>query len=516
MKEPYDYADIANANRHKNGQHLSTALMRINRDIGKIKTDRLVIESMPPLVTPPGFISLRLREAAAIIYNIAVAMASPGNPNPPDPPYTPNDLCIIYKHLEDKLQISQSVALAVSPPTGGTADIYIRDTKCDTGIEPNPDQGPMWASPDIWIRQDGDDELAHENAEYKASGEPNYIYVRVNGRGCQETSEMVLRVYWSKAGLRLKWPDDWEDFYIDNVLAGDEITPKDGIPIAPISVGEELIFKLPWVVPNPDDFETDKHHFCLLARLHPLPTADPIPDDMHVPETKRVNVNARNNNNIAWKNFSILDEDPSNEPPPTSVFVGCGNKSKHGQLRVQSTKLPLEKTIHDYGEVFLELREPLYTEWLNKGGQGQNFSLTPTGLIKVENEDFHLENLPLDQCNYRIVDVHFLPNLDARDCSFDLIQYNDHGVEMGGERFVYDPAAFAGNPVSFKNQGTTGLIRSQQIQLFPNPAKDLIQLRFAKTTPKSLQLSIYSSNGQQLFQQQIIDRPDEDHQIDVA
>src|SRR5689334_6803649 len=33
------------------------------------------------------------------------------------------------------------------------ADLYMRDTPADVGLEPNPDTGPMYVTQDIWVRQ---------------------------------------------------------------------------------------------------------------------------------------------------------------------------------------------------------------------------------------------------------------------------------------------------------------------------------------------------------------------------
>ena len=473
---------------HTYGQHLATALMRIHRDLGKEKTDFLVIESMPRL---KGGISMTtLQEAGAAIYTKAKQLAQDTTISID---YTQNDLCIIFKHLEDKLQISDSEKPTVTAPTGGYGDIYMKDTPCDSGIEPNPDGGPMWNSKDIWVRQNDDDELEHENGEYRTSGNPNYIYVRVRGRGCQEVIGAQLHVYWSKAGLKLEWDESWINFQVNGpngvVLAGDELTdPINGISIPAIEPGEELIFKIPWVVPNPEDFDTDKHHFCLLARI--VSTQD----GMHVPEGEKVGTNARNNNNIAWKNLSIFEGDGFNEPPPVSVFVGCDSLSKNGKLKIVSTKLPLGKSIHDYGQVFLELREPLKTEWLNKGGHGAHFTLLPNGLIQVDQEGFELDSLPLVGCDSRIVDVHFLPDSNARDCSFDLIQCNDLGEVMGGERFEYVQTP-EDNQGSFRTNPGESINLVNQVKLYPNPANERIHLYFPDDFPENIELMIYDTQG---------------------
>src|SRR5216683_2595392 len=46
--------------------------------------------------------------------------------------------------------------LTGSPEAKGAADLYIKDTPADTGVEPNPDTGPMWVSEDIWVRKTPD------------------------------------------------------------------------------------------------------------------------------------------------------------------------------------------------------------------------------------------------------------------------------------------------------------------------------------------------------------------------
>ena len=55
----------------------------------------------------------------------------------------------------------------LSPPSGlafrhrgssstSAQTVYMQDTPADTGVEPNPDTGPMWVSQDIWVRNSPD------------------------------------------------------------------------------------------------------------------------------------------------------------------------------------------------------------------------------------------------------------------------------------------------------------------------------------------------------------------------
>ncbi len=127
-----------------------------------------------------------------------------------------------------------------------TADLYIKDTPMDTGVEPNPDAGPMWVSEDIWVRTTPDPAyqpypfpeatppwtpLPHENPEYRDPkyGLPNYVYVRVRNRGSVASNGTErLRLYWAKASTGLAWPTQWVDFLASNCgptkLYGAEVT----------------------------------------------------------------------------------------------------------------------------------------------------------------------------------------------------------------------------------------------------------------------------------------------------
>ena len=115
----------------------------------------------------------------------------------------------------------------------GAADLYIKDTPSDAGLEPNPDAGPMWVTQDIWVRTTPDPgylpypfpeasppwtPLPHENPEYRDPkfSAPNYVYVRVRNRGdAPSTGTERLTVNWAKASTGLSWPVQWGGNGID-------------------------------------------------------------------------------------------------------------------------------------------------------------------------------------------------------------------------------------------------------------------------------------------------------------
>ncbi|HEX6084928.1 MAG TPA: tyrosinase family protein [Thermoanaerobaculia bacterium] len=126
------------------------------------------------------------------------------------------------------------------------ADLYMKDTPVDTGAEPNPDNGAMWVTEDIWVRIAPDPAYqpypftessppwtpaAHENPEYRDPkySVPNYVYVRVRNRGnAASTGNERLKLYWAKASTGLNWPTQWVDYKDNNCgpmkLYGMEIT----------------------------------------------------------------------------------------------------------------------------------------------------------------------------------------------------------------------------------------------------------------------------------------------------
>ena len=123
--------------------------------------------------------------------------------------------------------------------------VYMQDTPADTGVEPNPDTGPMWVSQDIWVRNSPDPGYqpypftevsppwvfpAHQDPVYRdpLKSTPNYVYVEVRNHSQEaSTGTERLRLYWAKASTGLSWPTQWVDYQphgLGTPLYGAEIT----------------------------------------------------------------------------------------------------------------------------------------------------------------------------------------------------------------------------------------------------------------------------------------------------
>src|SRR5699024_4053883 len=122
-----------------------------------------------------------------------------------------------------------------------------------------------------------------------------------------------LELYWSKANTSLNWPTHWDgSLFVDGIQMGDKVGT---LSIPPLEPGEETIIKFPWLVPNPENYEDineDPWHFCLLSRV--VSSEDPMP----TPEESFITSNVKHNNNLGWKNVTVIDL-PSEKP---RFFVG--------------------------------------------------------------------------------------------------------------------------------------------------------------------------------------------------
>ena len=80
----------------------------------------------------------------------------------------------------------------------------------------------------------------------------------------------------------------------------------------------------------------------------------------------------------------------------------------------------LNRDVFDFGEIYLKLSPPLNTQWEANGELGSQYEETPDGKIKVLNENFFLEGLPISNCDNKIVEVHFEPFTDGctKNCTY--------------------------------------------------------------------------------------------------
>lgn len=199
--------------------------------------------------------------------------------------------------MPDLQQILQNV-LGMAP------DVYLRDYVGDTGA---PHTGPISASPDIIVLPNpepnptaafGPGSGTENNASlgYEAeAGQDNSIYVRVLNRGGSDAANVTATVYWSEVAT-LVTPAMWNlvgSVVLPNVLAGNQLTVSNAItwPSAQIPA---------------------TGHYCFVGLLDTA--GDPAPPLANLLDWTNFQRLIRENNNVTWRNFNLVD----NVPPPPS------------------------------------------------------------------------------------------------------------------------------------------------------------------------------------------------------
>ena len=255
-------------------------------------------------------------------------------------------------------------------------DLVIKDSSLDTGEEPNTTSQYFWASEDIWIRNSQDGIIDHQNPEYSPTV-PNYIYVRVKNNGCQATTGIEnLSTYWAKASTSLNWPQLWNGATYNgtSTILGN---PIGTVTIPILQPGQETILSMPFIVPNPSNYNgifAEPWHFCLLARIVSQS------DEMTFPETQDLVQNVINNNNIAWKNVTIVDYVSDDLPRQTIggvIAVGnTFNTPKSFYLELVKEDLETGKPVYEEAEVTLKMDEVLYQAWVRGGKISERVDMT--------------------------------------------------------------------------------------------------------------------------------------------
>jgi|GEM_PF-2986204 len=188
----------------------------------------------------------------------------------------PQGYTIVNEHLPP-----QAGACTAAP----AADVWMMDNAGDGGGIPSP--GTMWQSQAVWNRTPtADGVVSHQNPVHAIVGTiPNFLYASVRNDLPGSVSTKAARVdFWiAAAALGLSWPNDF--------------TFVGSIPVANLNPGEvRQVGPLSWNPPDP----TPSDHFCLYVRLQS--PQDPIT----LVENTDLDHNARNSNNIVWKNVNII------------------------------------------------------------------------------------------------------------------------------------------------------------------------------------------------------------------
>jgi hypothetical protein len=169
--------------------------------------------------------------------------------------------------------IPPSKSPCVGTPSG---DVWVRDNPTDIGTMPS--SGIMWLGPDLWNRNAPDGASNHQNPEY---GQPNYLYATVRNRGATVVASTTVELWLGEASTGLVWPTSYT--YVGRIVVP-QLGPGEARQVGPLE----------WTPPATG-------HYCMYMRL--FSAQDPLA----AAEGASITANARNNNNIAYRNLNVVD-----------------------------------------------------------------------------------------------------------------------------------------------------------------------------------------------------------------
>lgn len=218
-------------------------------------------------------------------------------------------------------------------------DVFMRDQPTDTSAETNPN-GTVWNSPDIKVCPT----TADCPGGQPVVGSTSVVHIKVHNPGLYGSGPGLgtLKVYYTAQGGAAVW----------NPSTGGNWT-QIGQQSLTVPAGSTVV-KIPWVnVPGPG-------HFCLLARW--VSATDP----MTFAEVSNTVLNAKNNNNIAWKNVDSIRVKPG-QVGGAPFTVGNGtDKAIKTDLVLTSPAKPFIGA----GTLVVDLGPRLFERWKQGGGQG--------------------------------------------------------------------------------------------------------------------------------------------------
>ncbi|MBB5334633.1 S8 family peptidase [Chryseobacterium koreense] len=319
-----------------------------------------------------------------------------------------------------------------------TLDLYVKDSSDDFGIEPNTTTPYMWASDNMWVRNSNDNGTEHQNPVYNSNNTPNYVKIRViNKSRVPSTGNERLKLYWAKASTGLSYPNPWNGGVFHPTTGAPMGNPVGSVSIPVLQPGQETILSFPWIVPNPANYNNeDQWHFCLLTRI------ESVDDPMTVAETTDLNANVRNNNNIAWKNVTVVDLIPGITPGGVVAIGNPFSVQKNYKIEFLVDDVETGKPVFQEAEVGITMDDTLYNAWQRGGNTSQ--SLAPTSnqnkkLVSGNNAILGNVSFNANETGLLRLDFNFLTReaTDKQKFRYHVIQKDAvSGQIIGGETFM--------------------------------------------------------------------------------
>ncbi len=208
------------------------------------------------------------------------------------------------------------------------ADVWVKDNPTDDGTVPST--GAMYLGPDIWNRLNPDGLTTHDNPEF---GQPNFLYANIRNNSAVEVKSTIIDAWISTLAVGLVWPDGFVNvgrFNIPNLGPG-EVRQIGPLEWSPQEIG----------------------HHCMYTRVSS--PQDPIT----FAETSSVWTNAKNSNNIAYKNMTIVNLTSSK----SITFLVRNIQKDDADVDI---KIDIPDKLLEVGDVQMILSPELEKQWPRK------------------------------------------------------------------------------------------------------------------------------------------------------
>jgi serine protease len=231
-------------------------------------------------------------------------------------------------NVAGNIGVMPNLRAIIETTLGLVPDIYLRDNVGDIGVVPSA--GSISASPDIIVRPtlvaDPDAEFGEGSGQENSntlgfeveSGQDNYIYVRMQNRGASDANGVSATVYWSEVST-LVTPASWH--LIGNTAAIN------------VPQGDTIAVAGPLTWPAAEIPATG--HYCFVGiSQHVQDPAPPIPGPM---DWNGFTALIRNQNNVTWRNFNVVDTlpDPGGDPAVLPFMIaGAPDRARMFELEV--------------------------------------------------------------------------------------------------------------------------------------------------------------------------------------
>ncbi|MDY5969319.1 MAG: S8 family serine peptidase [Bacteroidales bacterium] len=314
-------------------------------------------------------------------------------------------------------------------------DLFVRDSENDNGITSSNAQ-IMWDSPDIWI-EDASGNVCNPHGNTLC-----YVCVRIwNNSDISSCGDERLFLNWAKAGCDLRWNYNWTgNNYFDcgnSPVKGGVIDSGNGIPIPSIAAHQSRVVRIEWRTPMAEDyaectqFDSDRWHFCLVARIHDG-------DEILYENSSNADMGTftTHNNNVAWKNISILDAQYN-----TAVvsFSNPFDFLQRFRLHFRTRPNKAGDIIFKHADVLIRLDDELVRLWKDGGGVCVGGKYLGENRFLVQEPDFYLENIVMPIGRHYTVEagVRFFTQTTplCNEFEFDIIEEGEKEI-IGGEHYL--------------------------------------------------------------------------------